>query len=250
MKNFINKILNVPKLIRRIWLLLWILLAILLVMKFCFGIWYPVVSNNEIFNNMCKFIDNRKWLFKIVMLLFYILNFNLAFLTCIGQKKYYKWYYMLIVNILCIINFILKDINNAIGLILEILFLVILPIIINIKYKNYNNNKVNILLPIIVYLVVNLWQLSIYLVRGLDLKLLSDMSLLIYLILQIDYYVFIIITWIGVSFMGIGGIGWLWSKDITVLKAMKEKELKKAKPNMKKVNSLDIRIAELEKEGK
>lgn len=50
--------------------------------------------------------------------------------------------------------------------------------------------------------------------------------------------------------MSIFSIGWLWSKDITVLKAMREKELKKSKPNMKKVESLDIRIAELEKEGK
>lgn len=50
--------------------------------------------------------------------------------------------------------------------------------------------------------------------------------------------------------MGALGIGWFWSRDITVLKAEKEKELAKAKPNMKKIDSINIRIAELEKEGK
>ena len=244
MMRFINKILDVPKLVRRIWLLLWFLLIIL-----CFGIWYPVISNNKVFNDICTYIDNRRWLFKTIMLLFYILNFNVVFLTNIGQKWYSKLKCILYVNLLCIANFILKDFNNGVGLILEILFLVIIPIIINVKFKNFKNNKVNVLLPIMIYVIVNVWQLSIYLVRGLDLQLLSSMPLLIYLILQIDYYVFTIITWIGVSFMGIGGIGWLWSKDITVLKAEKSKELKKAKPNMKKVESLDLKITELEKEG-
>ena len=50
--------------------------------------------------------------------------------------------------------------------------------------------------------------------------------------------------------MGLLGIGWLWSKDITVLKAEKEKELAKKEPDMELVAKIDSRIAELEKEVK
>lgn len=43
---------------------------------------------------------------------------------------------------------------------------------------------------------------------------------------------------------------WLFARDITVLKAEKEKELAKTKPNMSKIQEIDDRIAKLEKEGK
>ena len=88
MKKFINKILDVPKLIRRIWITLWLILIILLIMKFCFGIWYPIISNNEAFNNICNFIDNRRWLYAIISSILYILNLNFLSLTNMGQRKF------------------------------------------------------------------------------------------------------------------------------------------------------------------
>ena len=50
--------------------------------------------------------------------------------------------------------------------------------------------------------------------------------------------------------MSLFGWGWLWSKDVTVLRAEKEKELTKKEPDMDKIAEIDSRIAELEKEGK
>ena len=250
MKNFINKILDMPKLIRRLWFLLWILLVILLVMKFCFGIWYPVVSNNEVFINVCEFIDNNRIVYMAIGLILYIFSVNIIFLTCMGKKKYSNWIELIIINVFIISFGILKNFNSLIINILEILFMTIPFIIINIKQNNFKNKVLNILIPILLYAVINLWQLTIFGVRGLNLNELTSYPILIPLILQIDYYIFITITWIGVCFMGIFSIGWLWSNDITQLKAIREKELKKAKPNMKKVESLDIKIAELEKEGK
>ena len=50
--------------------------------------------------------------------------------------------------------------------------------------------------------------------------------------------------------MGLLGAGWFWSKDVTVLKAEKEKELAKKRPDSSKLAKLDERIAELEKEEK
>lgn len=250
MKQFINKILDVPKLILRIWIILWMCLAILLVMKFCFGIWYPVVSNNEIFNNVCKFIDENKWLHDGISYILYVFSFNLTYMTCRGLTKYSKWYMYIIAIIITIGLAILKQFNNTVGFIIEIHLLVVVPIILNIIKCRFKNNIYNVCVPVGFYILLNLWQLTIYLVRGLEIELLTSLPTLILLILQLDYYIFTIISWIGVSRMGFAGVGWLWSKDITVLKAEKEKELKKAKPNMKKVETLDIEIAKLEKEGK
>lgn len=41
--------------------------------------------------------------------------------------------------------------------------------------------------------------------------------------------------------------GWFFSKDITVLKAEKEKELAKAEPDMEKVADIEKQISEIEK---
>ena len=46
--------------------------------------------------------------------------------------------------------------------------------------------------------------------------------------------------------MGWFSAGWFWSKDVTVLKAEKEKELAKKNPDMDKVAKIEKRILELE----
>ena len=43
---------------------------------------------------------------------------------------------------------------------------------------------------------------------------------------------------------------WFFGKDVTALKAEKEKELAKDQPDMKKVAEIDERIKELESENK
>ena len=77
MKKFINKILNVPKLILTIWIILWVILILLLVLKFCFGIWYPIISDNKTFIDICNFIDENKWFYILISGLLYIPSLNI-----------------------------------------------------------------------------------------------------------------------------------------------------------------------------
>lgn len=247
MKNFINKILNVPKLIRRIWLVLWILLAILLVMKFCFGIWYPIVIENE---NVIKFNDFvcNSWIRYLILSVFYIINLNVLYLTSCNKIKYSKWYELLIINVLIIISFGVKILSRQFSFITESLILIVIPIVYLIKkYKIFKARL--ILFPILIQIITMVWQLNIYLVRGINFDIASDNHIIVGIVLQLDYYIFTFITWIGVVYMSLFG-AWFFANDITSLKAIREKELKKAKPNMKKIASLDSKIAELEKEGK
>lgn len=250
MKKFINKILNVPKLILTIWIILWVILIVLLIMKFCFDMWYPIVTDNIMFINMCDYIDKTKWLSIMIMFIFYFLNLNILILLNMGKTKYSNWYIPLIFNLLIVATFILKMQNNTTGFVFEMITLFFSFSIINIKQHNFDSNLKNILVPIVNYALLNLWQFTMLVVRGTDGLLLSNLPSLIYIILQFDYYIFVIISWIGVSHMGLLGAGWFWSKDVTVLKAEKEKELAKKRPDSSKLAKLDERIAELEKEEK
>lgn len=249
MKKFINRIIDTPKLIRTIWIILWIVLILLLVMKFCFNIWYPISVKNKIFNDICNFVDNNKIVRYSILIPLYVLNGDLIVLTCLRLKRYTKFYYFILVTVLNIGIFFLKFINNNLGLGCEILTIIVL-IIINFKRNTYNKKIFNALIPIIYYIIINLWQFTIYFVRSLNIELLSNLSTLVLLILQFDYYIFLIITWLEVCFMGLAGWGWLWTRDITVLKAEKAKELSKPEPNEKLIAEIDKRITELEKEGR
>lgn len=255
--DWLSKILNVPKLIIRIWIILWISLFILIAMKFCFNIWYPIVIENEIVLAICNFIDNH-WFPKCgMMLLFYFLNINIWFLTTIKKTKYENKFLFILMNLIYLIGYVLKYFSNLVGVLFELIYLVFIPIFINLKKDNFIivirkiefRKLANILVPIIIYFILNLYQLSIAFVRGIDEYLLTNIPTVIAYTLQIDYYIFLIITWIGVNyFMGLFGGGWIWSKSITELKAMKQEELAKDKPDAKLLKQLDDAIAKKEKQ--
>lgn len=248
MKNFIKKILNVPKLIRRIWFLLWILLAILLIMKFCFGIWYPIVINNKSLMSFNDFIRDS-WLRYLILGLFYLLSGNILYLTSSIKKKYNKIIELIFINILIILSFILKIKIEIVGTIIELIISIAIPMIYLIKERKCFKLGFRIIYPIMIQLLISIWQLNIFFIRNIDMNKINNDYFIIGFALQLDYYIFLIITWIGVSFMGLWSF-WFFSKDITTLKAYKEKELAKAKPDMDLVAKIDAKIEKLEKEGK
>lgn len=245
--KWINRIVDMPKLVKRVWLVLWAMLFIAVFMKFCFNIWYPIVIENQMVINICDFIDNNIIFNYSIRIIFYLLNFNLVFLISIAKTKYKNKIFAILMNLLVIANFFIKTYFNGIGTILELIGLIIVPIFINIKSSNfviYRKNKLlkhlaNILFPIIVYGIVNLWQMNILFVRGIN-EVLTVIPFAISLILQIDYYIFLIISMIGARYtMGNWGIGWWWGKSTTELEAIKATELKKTNPDAKLIADID-----------
>lgn len=249
-KEFVNKIVDLKQLVFRLWISLWIVLFILLIMKYCFGVWYPIVVDNEIFIKICNFIDDNIWFRYIILSILYILSCNIYLLTSTNKKKYNRWYVFILINLLFIGIFIIKCFNSYIAMILEFLLLIIIPTIFNIKHNNFNRKILNILFPLCFYLISNLWQLNALLVRDLPLFL-TNASTLFCIIMQLDYYVFLIISWIGVSFMGLSSFGWFFGKTITDLEAMKKEEIAKSKPDLKLIADIDEAIRKKkEKENK
>lgn len=246
MKNIIEKLVDLPKLVFRMWLLLWFTLIILLVMKFCFGIWYPIVVKSEAFINICNYIENTTWLSNLIMLIFYIFSITLTYLISCGKPKFNNIYELIIIEALIICSYFLKMFNNnAIGLILEIIFLILIPIIYLLKHLFWIPKYKSVLYPIVINIIIFLWQLSIYLVRDLNVSELSNYPFLIGIIMQLDFYIFILLTYIGGNKMGLWG-PWLWSREVTVLKAELSKEKSKENPNKDRISRLEAKIAEIE----
>lgn len=250
-KEFVNKIVDLKQLVFRLWISLWIVLFILLIMKYCFGVWYPIVVDNEIFIKICDFINENKIVSLIITGIFYLLSANLICLTSMGKKTYHNKIETILFETIILGTYIIKIFSNNIGMIIEVLYCVLLTILINLKQKKFKKKILNILTPIFTYIIVNSWQFTIYFVRDLDIQQLDKYPSLIFIILMLDYYVFLIISWIGVSFMGLLSIGWLFGKTITDLEAMKKEEIAKSKPDLKLIADIDEAIRKKkEKENK
>lgn len=248
--KWIEKLVDVPKLVRRVWLILWITLAIFVVAKLCFNMWYPIVIDNEFIINICLKIDNNEIIKYIIMLLLYVTNANFFFLTCVKEKKYNKTIHLVVMNLMFVICQTLKYFYNTYGNIFEIVLVVVIPIFVNLYKHKFYKKIHNIILPIIIYMLFNIWQLNIFFIRGIG-EVLTNAPVLIVYALQIDYYIFTIITWIGVSyFMGAYGIGWLWGKSEVELLALKEKELAKEKPDLELVKEIDEALKKAKDEVK
>lgn len=257
--KWVSKILDVPKLIRRIWLILWITLFLLVLMKFLFNKWYPIVVDNETLMNLFYFIDSKSYIKYIIAIVLYIINLNIWFMTNIKQMKYSKINHFIMINILIVISYFMKCYMNILGVLFEVIILVVIPIILNLKRGKFDNfvffkwrikRAINVVIPIVIYLLLNLWQMNILFIRDID-TILTNLPSMFYVVLQHDYYIFTIITWIGVNyFMGIFGAGWFWGKSITELKAMREKEMQKAEPDLTYIKQIDEAIAKKENEIK
>lgn len=241
----INQIVDLKKFVWRIWLSLWLILIILTVAKLVFNIWFPIVIENQNFIKLVNYFENNAVLKVIIMFVFYIINANIFYLTASVKKKYASLIEFICIQICIIVAFYIKINNNLIGSIVELIIVIVIPIISLLKRKPYSTLKC-IAIPIIVYLIVNLWQLNIFFIRDIN-DIMTNIPFMISIALQLDCYIFNIITWIGVSYMGAFGIGFLWGKSVTELQALKEKELKKSNPDTKYIASIDKRIEKLSK---
>lgn len=237
LRDSINKIVDVRKLVFRLWVSMWIVLGILLAMKYLFNIWYPIVADNNFYISVCNFFDNNIIAKNIVLTLMYMINANLFILISLKKKKLGLKLFA-IFNLMFLTIYPCKALNSTIGNLLEISTVIAIPIMYHLKVKT-SRKLWCILYPIIIYALLNIWQLNIFLVRDLSLYELSSYNFVIIYIMQIDYYLFLIITYTGVNYMGLCGIGWLWCKTETELKAIKEQELSKTEPDKKLIDEID-----------
>lgn len=239
--NQINKIVNLRKLFLILFILLWAVLFALTIVKLLFNFWYPIIISNEPFMTFCNFVDKHEPIKFIIGMLFYIANLNITYLTSTSRFKYNSIKELSIINIIILVSYSIKYFS-WIGLIPEIAVLVVLPIIYNIRHSNRKSKlslALSILYPIIIYALLNVYQLNILFVRGLK-DILTELPMVITYAMQLDYYVFLFILWIGgVLFMGWIAAGFFFSKSETELLAMREVELAKANPDKRYLDQIE-----------
>lgn len=245
----ITQILDMPKLAFRIWIILWVINILLIMNKVLFHIWYPIVIENSTFISLCNFIEKYPIIENSIIWVFYMLSGNLFYLAYTKKLIYETRFGGLCVSALIFVGYILKNISNIYGILLEIL-IIIIAIIYNLYCRTYCKKWLSVCMPIIIYLILNLWQFNTYIIRGINTTfILDDFPFAISLILQLDYYIFLFITLIGVYYiMGTWGFGWLWGKSKTELLAIRKEELAKVTPNKKLIEEIDKAVAELEKQ--
>lgn len=244
-EQLIDPILDTRELIKRVWVILWIILFILDILKFSFGIWYPIIVENKNLLQFFNFIDNHKILKTVFNFLLYTINLNITFLILIIHNKFRNKLLFIGFNVIVLGLFIIKFFDRKIGSIIE-LSIILMAIIFNLKNKTFNKKIFNIIYPLLATLMMNLYQLGMVFARDIT-EVIDTLPTSIMYILQIDYYIFLLIMLIGVN-MGILGFGYLWSYELTRLKALKEKELKKKKPRKKYLEEIDKAILAKQKE--
>lgn len=99
-EQLVNPILDIRKLIQRLWVILWIILFILVILKFCFGIWYPIIVENKNLLKLFNFIDNHNVIRLILYFVLYAINLNLTILILIVKKKFKNWFIFLGYNLM------------------------------------------------------------------------------------------------------------------------------------------------------
>lgn len=236
--KFIEKFVDLPRLIKTLYIMLWAVLIGLVILKITFNVWYPIVMENNTFTKVCSFIDSKDYLKLLTNFILYVFTANILFLTFTGRFKYERWYNFLLFNLVHIPMFFVKKYISPIGLILE-LGVIALSIVLNIKRNRFDKKITNILLPIIIYILMNIWQLNMLFIKDVDVVLSSSPTLIL-LIVQSDYHIFLIISWIGVSgFMGISSYGWFFGKSDSELKEIRARELSKKAPDLKMVAEIE-----------
>lgn len=160
----------------------WILLLIALVMKLFGSKLFNIIIENKTFIDICNWLDGS-WTKYIVSTIFYIISNYLIYLSMTDKKIGQDWWILIVMLPFSYI----KAQLNWIGLFLDFLILLIIPLI-RTKGKNWLKIIIGILL------VMAFQEISL-LIRDLHFYLNSD-SILVALILSIDYYIMIILYYL------------------------------------------------------
>lgn len=160
----------------------WIVLLICFIVKIFGGNIFEAMTENQHFIEVCNWLDNS-WFKYVVATLFYEFSTYLIYLTMCDKKfKEDSWILLAMLPVSLIKSFI-----GAFGIIFDILFMVIIPLIV-CKFKNWKK-------VLIGNILVFLFQIVSLFTKEVGIYLTSE-SILISMIVSIDYYIMIILYYL------------------------------------------------------
>lgn len=161
----------------------WIVLIACFLIKILGGNWFEIICNNENFINICDWIDSNISKY-ILMGVFYVASTYLICL-CIYNKKIFTTLYLIP---FALVVYLTKIFIPILAVVLELFLLILLPLILE-KFKNWKR-------VILLFSLLLLYQFISLITRNIGLTITRDLCTLEGLILQIDYYIMIALTYL------------------------------------------------------
>ena len=166
----------------------WIAYIICLIIKLCGGNRFEIATSNETFIALCDYIDNTLWLKATICSIFYVISAYLIYLCLTRQKLFKDWWMLIILLMSSIINVLIN--NTYVNLGLSLITMIVIPLI---------KTKGKLWLHIIIgVLLVCLFQQISLRTRSIGWNL-DNQSTLVLLIMQVDYYIMLIIYYLYVN---------------------------------------------------
>lgn len=161
----------------------WVVLICCFIVKLLGGNFFEIACNNERFVKFCAKYQNTI-IDYITGILMYTFSTGFYLLAIFKKKVDFKDKNVIIMFLSTIAFAIMKIlIQNNIIIILEIIFLIIIPILQNIK-RWYR--------PIIAYILLFIFQLISLIIKNVGIKIIDD-NFLTAVIFSIDYYIMILL---------------------------------------------------------
>lgn len=165
----------------------WVLLLLCFIAKLFGADIFNIAVKNETFIQICDWLDQHELFKYIITTIFYIPTTYLAYLTMVNKKIGQDWW----IIILCLPCSYLKGLNSYVGFALDMIILIVIPLIVG-KLKNW------LYVLIGVGAIILFQQISLF-IRNQNFYLVKD-SLLINIIMSIDYYIMVILYYLHIRY--------------------------------------------------
>ena len=160
----------------------WLVLIIYFIVKLLGGNYFNVICENQKFIDFCNWLDNS-WMKFVVSTIMYEISSYPVYLAITKQRFGKDWWVMLILLPASIIKYF----YGAWGLIFDLMFAVFIPLI---------KSKGNLLIRIIFsQIIIILFQFISLITKDIG-NYMPNESVLVSIILTIDYYVMIILYYL------------------------------------------------------
>lgn len=164
----------------------WIVLFICFIIKIIGLRNFDLESDNSKFIKLCNYVDNVLWLKVTIACIVCVLTTYLVICVLIN-KKYLNIKNSLIYIPLIITGSIIGWYNQIINIIIQIIYLLIIPLIqTKGKFKRV----------IFTIIFVSLFQIISLLIRNINITNFNDNNCMISLMFQIDYYIMILLLYL------------------------------------------------------
>lgn len=163
----------------------WALLLICLVIKLFGGNWFELNSENTKFIQFCNYVDNTMWLKMILACLIFIFT-TLPVICMLYNVKKLSTKMLLIHIPIMIFKSIINWYIVWLGYIIDLIYLIILPIILTRNWKRV----------LLVNVLAFATQLLTILIRSMSINFNFGNTFLEQALYQIDYYIMILLLYL------------------------------------------------------